>query len=108
MNPSFETGYYSISEGQDKIFVDRIWPDMTYGTQSGPQTAQVLFTFEVVDYPGQSPRIFGPYTMTQAKTFLSTRFRARLVRIKVSSSDAGSFWRLGLLRYRFASDGRFA
>lgn len=108
MNPRFETGYYSISEGQDKIFVDRIWPDMTYGTQSGDQTAQVLLTFEVVDYPGQTPRVFGPYTMTEAKTFISTRLRARLVRLKVESQDVGSFWRLGLLRYRFSADGRFA
>lgn len=107
MNAYFETGYYSISEGQDKIFVDRIWPDMTYGTASGSQGAQVQVTFEVVDYPGETPRLFGPYTMTQAKTYISTRFRGRLVKLRIESNDSGSFWRLGLLRYRFQGDGRF-
>lgn len=28
---SFETGYFSIAEGDNKIFVDQVWPDMKWG-----------------------------------------------------------------------------
>jgi len=45
--------------------------------------------------------------MTQAVEYISTRIRGRLIAIKVSSNDVGTFWRLGDIRYRFQPDGRF-
>jgi hypothetical protein len=64
-------------------------------------------TFYVADYPGQTPKVFGPYTVTKDTTYISPRFRGRLVSIGVSSSDIGTFWRLGGARYRFINDGKF-
>ena len=96
-----------IRAGQEKIFVDRIWPDMKFGPYPGPESSQVQITLHCVDYPTETPRTYGPYTMTEAKDFITTRLRARLIAIEVESDDVGSFWRLGLLRYRFQSDGKF-
>jgi len=39
--------------------------------------------------------------------YLTPRFRARLMAIKIGSSDIGSFWRLGNIRYRTQIDGKF-
>jgi len=50
---------------------------------------------------------YGPYNMTQATEYISVRIRARLMSIAVSSSDVGTFWRLGAIRYRFQPDGKF-
>jgi len=107
MNSSFQTGYFAMTEADVKIFVDQIWPDMKWGYYGGAQNAEVLLTFYVADYPGQTPLTYGPFTMTQASTFITPRFRGRLVSIKVESNDIGSWWRIGNIRYRLQQDGRF-
>lgn len=107
MLPYFQSGYFTIAEGDFKTFVDLVWPDMRWGQWSESQNATVQISFYCVDYPGDTPTVYGPYTVTQATQFFNTRLRARLVSIRVSSSDLGSFWRIGAIRYRYAQDGKF-
>ena len=104
---SFQTGYFALADGDWKTFVDQVWPDFKYGYFNGSQGATVNLTFYVADYPGQTPTVYGPFPFTQASTFVTPRFRGRLVSIGVSSSDQGTWWRLGGVRYRYAPDGRF-
>jgi hypothetical protein len=107
MVSSFQTGYFAMTEADVKMFIDQIWPDMKWGYYGGTQDANVNITFYVTDYAGQTPTQYGPYTMTQNTTFITPRFRGRLVSIKIESSDIGTFWRLGNIRYRLQQDGRF-
>jgi len=107
MVSSFRTGYFEISDGECKMFVDQIWPDMKWGFFNGSQAAQVQITFYVTDYPGDAERVYGPYTVTNTTEFITPRFRGRLVSIQISSSDLNSFWRLGAMRYRVQEDGKF-
>jgi hypothetical protein len=107
MNSSFQTGYFAMTDGEFKIFVDQIWPDMKWGYYDQAQSAVVQLTFNVADYPGQTPITFGPYNMTKDTTFLTPRFRGRLISFKIESNDIGSFWRIGAMRYRFEQDGKF-
>lgn len=107
MQSSFRTGYFVMSEADVKTFVDQVWPDMKWGYYGGAQNATVNLTFYVADYPGQTPTAFGPYPMTQNTTFLTPRFRGRLVSIQISSNDVGTFWRIGNIRYRLQQDGKF-
>lgn len=107
MNSSFQTGYFALSEADVLTFIDQVWPDMKWGYFGGSQGANILLTFYVTDYPGQTPTAYGPFTLTQATTYITPRFRGRLVSIKIESNDAGSFWRLGNIRYRLQPDGRF-
>lgn len=106
INPIFRTGYFALGEGEDFYFVDQIIPDFKYGTQSGAQTAQIFITLYVVNYPSDTPLVLGPYTVTQALAYITTRLRGRQVALQVQSFDANSFWRIGLIRYRFAPAGR--
>lgn len=103
---SFVTGYFQLAEGEDFVQVDQVIPDFKWGTFAGSQNAQIQLTFNVVNFPGQTPRTYGPYTITQATTILWVRFRGRQVSITVSSSDLGSFWRLGRVRFRYSTQGR--
>jgi hypothetical protein len=89
------------------MFVDQIWPDMKWGYYGGTQGANVQITFFTAFYPGQTPSQYGPYTMTEATTYITPRFRGRLVSILIQSSDIGSFWRLGNIRYRYQQDGKY-
>jgi hypothetical protein len=90
-----------------KMFVDQVWPDMKWGYFGGSQNAQVNLTFYVSDYAGQTPIAYGPFAMTEATTYITPRFRGRLVSIKMESNDVGSFWRIGNMRYRLQPDGKF-
>ena len=107
LNASFQTGYFVLTEANVKMFIDQIWPDMKWGYYEGTQNAQVQLTFYVTDYAGQTPIQYGPFLMTQATTFLTPRFRGRLVSIKIESNDIGSFWRIGNIRYRYQEDGKY-
>ena len=106
MQSSFQTGYFATNEGDFKAFVDWVWPDMKWGQYSQPSTAVVAISFYVVDYPGDTPVLYGPYSVTQATEYFYTRFRGRLMSIRISSDDLGSFWRVGAIRYRYAQDGK--
>ena len=87
-------------------FVDWVLPDFKWGTYSVLQTATVMVSFNVVDYDGDMPTTYGPYSMTNATEYLEPRFRGRYMKVVVASNDFGSFWRLGSIRYRYQADGR--
>jgi hypothetical protein len=107
INASFQTGYFALSEADVKMFIDQVWPDMKWGYYGGAQSAEVQLTFYVTDYAGQTPLTYGPFNLTQATTYVTPRFRGRLVSIKVESDDIGSFWRIGNIRYRIQPDGKY-
>jgi hypothetical protein len=106
MTPSFQSGYFAIAEGDVKAFVDWVWPDFKFGQFDQAMAATLTFNFLVADYPGDTPQVYGPYNVTQATEYFYTRFRARLMAVNISSSDLGSWWRIGAIRYRFSTDGK--
>lgn len=104
---SIQSGWFAIGDGENMTYIDQVWPDMKWGYFGGNQNATVDITFYVADYPGQTPKVFGPYAVTEQTTYISPRFRGRLVSIGVSSNDIGTFWRVGGMRYRYSPDGKF-
>jgi len=106
MASSASSGYYVISEGDNLLFVDQVWPDMKWGGYGGTPNATVNLTFNFAAYPGDTPQTI-TYQMTQATQYLTPRVRARLVQIELSSNDVGTFWRLGGIRFRVQPDGKF-
>lgn len=103
---SFTTGYFMIGEGQELAFVDQIIPDMKWDVFAGSSSAQISLSFNVLDYPGGTTTVHGPYVMNSTTEYISVRFRGGLMSVTVASSDVGSFWRLGKIRYRFQISGR--
>lgn len=106
INAWFQTGYFAIQDGDLKTFVDQVWPDMKWALFSDYPNAVVTISFYTADYPGETPRVY-PYVVSQNTTFVTPRFRSRLVSIRIESNDIGSFWRLGNIRYRYQPDGKF-
>ena len=104
---SFQTGYFTLQDGDLLSFIDQVWPDFKWGYYGGTQNATLLMTFYVCDYPGQTPRVQGPFTLTQATQYVTPRLRGRLVSIKFESNDIDTFWRIGAPRYRLSPAGRF-
>jgi hypothetical protein len=106
LNYSYETGWTYIDGGREISFIDRIYPDFKWGLYGGSQNASILVTIKTVNYPGETPISYGPYTVNQATQFISKRFRARQISFKFEGNDMGSFSRLGLVRVRYSPDGR--
>jgi hypothetical protein len=107
MDAYVQTGYFALSEGDNMTFLDQVWPDMKWGYYGGNNNANVNITFYAVDYPGQPPRVYGPYNVNQLTEYISPRIRARLISIKVAGSQIDTFWRLGNIRYRLQPDGKY-
>jgi hypothetical protein len=107
MDSGFTTGYAVLNDGDMMTFIDQVWPDMKWGFVDEPKTANVKITFYVTNYPGDTPIQYGPYEVSQSTQYLSVRMRGRLIAMSVSSTDAGSFWRIGAIRYRYQSDGKY-
>lgn len=106
MNPFFQTGWFVISEGQNFAFVDWFFPDMKWTTYGSATSASVQVTIYAADYPNGTVRTYGPFSMSSAQAYINCRLRGRQIMMRFESSDLGSFWRLGNMRYRVAQDGR--
>jgi hypothetical protein len=106
INASMTTGYFVIGDGEDVSFVDWLIPDFKWGLYNGTQGANIMISLNVVNYPGDTPVTYGPYTVTSTSQYITPRIRGRQMSIQVQSNDVGSFWRLGNIRYRYAPDGR--
>lgn len=107
LNPFFVTGYWVIGEAEEYAFVDELLPDFIFQTYSGSSTsATMLITLYLVDYPSGSITTKGPFTVTSVVPYIANRCRGRQMAMRVESQDAGSFWRLGKIRFRWAPDGR--
>jgi hypothetical protein len=102
-SPSFRTGWWSISEGNQLAYVDFVQPDFKWGPFSGPLDANLSLTFYAVDFPGDSARQYGPYSISQSTEYINPRIRGRLMSVLVSGQG---FWRIGHIRYKWAPAGR--
>lgn len=101
------SGYFDVAEGDEYIFTDMLIPDFV-----ASNGAVISLTLLSQDYPGGTVKTDGPYAITVNGTsglptnFVTTQSRGRQMAIRLQSVDAGSSWRLGALRYRFAPDGK--
>lgn len=97
-----ESGWFDIAEGQDFVFVDQLLTDFVKTTG-----AQVNVTLYSQDWPNSDNVItHGPYIIAPQQEFLSLRLRGRQAKIRIGSSDLGSFIRWGANTVRVAPAGR--
>jgi hypothetical protein len=111
ITPLMQTGDFYLSEGEEFVFIDEIWPDFKWSKFGGSEQAQIQVTLLCRDEPGDDYREYGPFVVSKATPFIApddgiTRPRCRQAALRVSSIDTGSFWRLGKIRFRYAVDGR--
>ena len=107
INAVMQTGYWAINNGSDIAFVDWFQPNMRFGLIDGDQNASLTVTFYSQMFPGGPVRTYGPYPFNGSKSYINTRIRGRQMAMRIESNDIGSFWRLGLNRYRYAMDGKY-
>lgn len=106
MLPSLTTGYFEVADGENLSFVDWVLPDFRYNYYPDQPAAVLSMQFGIADYPNDTPKIVGPYNVTSSLQAFNTRFRSRFAQITISSSDLGTFWRLGNIKIRAVPDGK--
>lgn len=102
MTGSFvETGFIDLEEGQDCIFIDQVRPDFV-------RDAGTILTITLKSQmaPEDTVKSYGPFSMPIGKKYVNPHVRGRQVAFHIGSDDLNSFWRWGLIRYRYAPDGR--
>lgn len=106
MMSHFTSGYFEIADGEQLMFVDWIFPDFKYGYYAGTTGAVVQIGLNFTNYPNGLVKSVGPYSVMSTTEYVNTRLRAREVSVTISSSDLGSFWRVGGIKMRSAPDGK--
>lgn len=111
INWMIQTGFFMLSDGEDKVFVDYMLPDFRWRRWQQPQSvsAQVqitLYTADEPDDPLDRWIAYGPYVVTNATGGIEPRCRGRYFFALIQGNDLGSFVRLGGIKFRFAPDGR--
>ncbi len=107
MNAYVESGDVMIADGNECLFVDQIRPDMKYGRVDGADDADMAITVTAINDISGTEMSSGELAYNVDSTYLTTRVRGHRLRFRIESDDLSSFWRLGLMRYRAARDGRY-
>lgn len=98
---SFTTGYFMLSEGDAFCFVDMLHPDVKW---LSPGTLNV--TVLVSDEASDTPIAYGPYPIAASTRYIPLNLRGRMIALRFASTDLGSAWRLGNMRFRFQPNGK--
>lgn len=104
-----------VDDGNQVLSVDRIVPDISFGTTPSAFTPQVTFTLASDDWPGsmggqnQSRTSIAGVKSGEVRAFtdrLDIRVRGRKFGLRVDNNQLGVFWRLGRQRVRIKLDGQ--
>jgi hypothetical protein len=98
-----ETAFFDVSQGDYIPFIDQIIPDVKWFGTAG----SLNITLWAVNYPFDTPVMYGPYTVTPSTQIMPVRVRKRQVALRVDWAAAAGFTaRVGAFRARISPAGR--
>lgn len=114
LNPYIESSPLEVSQGNNKMFLSRLVPDVTFSAVNNNASPSIEMTLKMQDYPGSAFGQLTPSSVTQTATFpieqftdkIDLRLRGRAVRLRVESDQLDTKWRLGTPRVAIVPDGR--
>lgn len=105
---SFLSGWFELAEGEEFVFIERIFPDFTFS-----DGGQISITIYVADNMAatigdavNAIRIYGPYTVNASTPYFTVRGRGRVIKLLLESPTANTFWRYGKPLAVVSADGR--
>lgn len=97
------SSFSDVSQGEDFSFIDQVLVNVNDEAQ---QTTLDLVLYSAKN-TASAVLYKGPYPVTASTQYVSTRLRGRFLAMRIGSSDLGSFWRFGAIRFRFSVDGKW-
>jgi len=92
----FDTGWFTLDDAQEMIFLERMRPDLTLSTGGSVQfTITVCDEFQATANPAYPTRTYGPYLVTATTPYFIVRARGRYFQLSMREVAAGTFWRIG-------------
>lgn len=102
MDSFAESGWFTISEGTDFVFIERMLPDVTI-------EGEMNITIKFAEYPNEKDPtntiIEKSFTVTNSTKYVIVRARGRFACIRFGSSTLDSFWRVGKPLFFFQKAG---
>ncbi len=96
-----QSGYYDLQDGNELQYVNVVIPDFVASIGS-----TIELSILATNYPGDTPRSHGPFPVVPGTRRINVSLRGRQVAFRIGSSDLGSFWRMGAVRYASVAAGR--
>ena len=94
-----ESAEFDLDKGKQLMFVDKLIPDYTFSSGE-----EVQFSVRTRDYPSDSFKEKGPFSINSNTRKINMRARGRQSVVKVSATSNGS-WRWGSVRLALQPDG---
>lgn len=103
MDSFAESGWFTLSEGTDFIFIERLLPDVIL-------EGEMNITLKFADYPNENDPTNviteKSFTVTNSTKYVIVRARGRFASIRFGSNSLDSFWRIGKPLFFFQKAGR--
>jgi hypothetical protein len=96
-----ESGNAALTGGGTQITIDRVLPDFTLEDGAG----LINMTITARNAPNEAGWTVGPFSMTATTDWFRPRVKGRTASFKLQAAEAGTFWRLGLIRYEWSQGG---
>ena len=105
-NSFIKSSDFDIEDGNEIMFVDKFIPDFQLSDPGGINAnPKVQINLGAKQYPTAVTVTKGPFTVTENTRFQNIRLRGRQATLQISSSAAGTAWRLGTFRFDLMPDG---
>lgn len=105
-NSFIKSSDFDIEDGNEIMFVDKFIPDFQLSDPGGINASPaVQINLGAKQYPTAVTVTKGPFTVTENTRFQNIRLRGRQATLQISSSAAGTAWRLGTFRFDLMPDG---
>lgn len=99
------SGFTHLAQGTEFLFCDQFIPDILWtDSTANPPSIEVSLYFR--NWPGDTPTVEGPFTVTPTTEYITFRTRAREVAIQIDCDALGTWFRLGLPFLRVQPAGR--
>ena len=104
MVSSLDTGLMPLDDGAEHfMFLERIYPD--FKMAPGSTVYITVYMFKTTS-PDETPKTFGPYTITSTTQWFIVRGRGKFAQLHIESTALGTTYRVGDMRARVAPAGR--
>jgi len=100
------TGYGTLQDEGQYWFIRQFIPDFLDDFAPGVTNVTKLISFYGQDFPGHTPKIYGPYPVGTKTPYQNLNIRHRQLALQVGGNDLGTSTRFGALRLLGAPGGR--
>ena len=95
-----ESSSFDVGDGDELMYINRIIPDYKFDSNES-----VEIFVKVKEYPTDSYKIKGPFTINANTKKIDFRARGRQASVRVSGTNSGS-WKWGSVRMAMQGDGK--